>query len=490
MTKKEEPKIRNKKWDDDYFRKQRKVVMAEHESGHNVDLDEALEYHRNLPKEKILVNVLEKIDEERDIALIAGMGHTELNDHTELLQYIQDVGKAHFLGTTVDSFTRDHDFNTALRGLKESEETGRSVLNGLPVCAIGLKRLRKMVESLRIPLQSRFASYDSRLIHDLLFASGHTGNSGSAMFSFWNYNKKIPLEKVLHNYQYVYKLQGYYQERGCPMCDCPYGMSPVLTPPSMAIQAQLTQVLMMAEQGIKYIMVAMPCQGNLIQDVACAQTYFRIARHYLDRMGYEDVRLFREVYYIFGRFPENAIESLVVTSLNMLVAKLASANVAYIRTLSEAGPIPQKEDYGASYRAANFTRDMLKEQVLELDKKLLSEESEIFERETRFIFDRLLDLGDGDAALAIVRGIESGFLDNPWGTHPSVACKVMGVRDAAGAVRYYDTGKIPFPKEIKDWHREKIVNRSSKEGREVDYDNVVQDILSVGEGALLKRCEF
>jgi methylaspartate mutase epsilon subunit len=120
----------------------------------------------------------------------------------------------------------------------------------------------------------------------------------------------------------------------------------------------------------------------------------------------------------------------------------------------------------------------------------LSEESEIFERETRFIFDRLLDLVDGDAALAIVRGIESGFLDNPWGTHPSVACRVMGVRDAANAVRYYDTGNIPFPKEIRDWHMEKIANRSSKDGREVDYDNFVQDILSVGEGALLKRCEF
>jgi methylaspartate mutase epsilon subunit len=310
------------------------------------------------------------------------------------------------------------------------------------------------------------------------------------MFSFWNYNKKVPLEEVLHNHQYVYKLQGYYQARGCPMCDCPYGMSPVLTPPSMAIQAQLTQVLMMAEQGIKYIMVAMPCQGNLIQDVACSQAYFRIARHYLDRMGYEDVRLFREVYYIFGRFPENPIEAMIVTSLNIWVAKLAGANSAYIRTLSEAGPIPQKEDYGASYRAANFTKSMLREQVLELDKKLLCEEAEIFERETRFIFDRLLDAGDGDAALAIARGIESGLLDNPWGTHPSVACKVMGVRDAAGAVRYYDTGHIPFPNDIKEWHSEKIADRSSKEGRKVDYDNIVQDILSVGEGALLKKCDL
>jgi methylaspartate mutase epsilon subunit len=480
-------KLRNKRWEDDYFLNEQKKVLAEHSSGKDVDLDEAVEYHRNLPEGKILINVLTKAREEGDTCLIAGMGHTDLMDQIELLQNIQNEGKAHFLGTTVDSFTRDHDFETAERGLKESLETGRSVLNGLPVCAHGLSGVRKLVESIEIPIQSRFASYDPRIIHEILFAGGHTGNSGSAMFSFWNYNKRISLETVLHNYQYIYKLQAYYQERGCPMCDCPYGMSPVLTPPSSAIIAQLTQCLMMAEQGIKYLLVAMPLQGNLVQDVACAKTYFRLARHYLDRFGYTDVDLFHEVYYIFGRFPANPIDSFIITSMNLLAAKLIGAQVAYIRTLSEHGPIPQKEDYAASYRAANTTRNLLKEQNIELDCKKMLIESEMFEREVRFIFDRMLDMADGDSVVAIARGIESGLLDNPWGTHPSVACKISGVRDAEGAVRYYDTGNIPFPKDIKKFHKEKIAERSKREGRKVDYSTVVYDILAVGEGTLIKR---
>ena len=271
------------------------------------------------------------------------------------------------------------------------------------------------------------------------------------------------------------------------MCDCPYGMSPVLTPPSSAIIAQLTQCLMMAEQGIKYLLVAMPLQGNLVQDVACAKTYFKLARHYLDRFGYTDVELFHEVYYIFGRFPANPIDSFIITSMNLLAAKLIGAQVAYIRTLSEHGPIPQKEDYGASYRAAKTTKDLLKEQNIELDYKQIGIESEMFEREARFIFDRMLDMADGDAVVAIARGIESGLLDNPWGTHPSVACKILGVRDVNGAVRYYDTGNIPFPKDIKKFHKEKIAERSKKEGRKVDYSTVVYDILAVGEGTLIKR---
>ena len=487
MKNKSNVKIRNKKWDDEYFFNERKDVLAEHPSGKDVNLDEAIEYHKNLPESKILINVLKKAKEEGDICLIAGMGHTELEDQIELLQYIQDEGKAHFLGTTVDSFTRDHDYETAARGLEESIKTGRSVLNGLPVCAHGLSGIRKLVESINVPIQSRFASYDPRIIHEILFAGGHTGNSGSAMFSFWNYNKRMSLEEVLHNYQYIYKLQGYYQERGCPMCDCPYGMSPVLTPPSSAIIAQLTQCLMMAEQGIKYLLVAMPLQGNLVQDVACAKAYFKLARHYLDRFGYDDVKLFHEVYYIFGRFPANPIESFIVTSLNLLVAKLAGAQVAYIRTVSEHGPVPQKEEYGVSYRAANATKNLLKEQKIELDCKQLTIEAEIFEKETRFIFDRMLDLGDGDAAVAIERGIESGLLDNPWGTHPSVACKILGVRDAEGMVRYYNTGNIPFSNDLKEFHREKIAERSKKEGRKVGYNEVIFDILAVGEGTLRKR---
>jgi len=479
-------KIANKEWTDEFFLNERKEVLVEHPSGKDVHLDEVIEYQKNLPKEKILVNVLEETKEKRDIALIAGMGHTTLEDQIDLLTYIQNEGKAHFLGTTVDSFTRNHDFEKAERGLEESLKTGRSVLNGFPVCAYGLSGMRKLVESINVPIQSRYASYDPRLIHEILFAGGHTGSSGSAMFTFWNYNKKVPLERVLHNYQYIYKLQGYYQQRGCPMCESPYGISPVLTPPSSAIIAQLTQCLMMAEQGIKYLLVAFPIQGNLTQDVACAKAYYTLARHYLDRFGYQDVKLFLEVYYIFGRFPANPIDAFIVTSMNLLVAKLVGAQVAYIRTISEHGPIPLKEEYGASYRAAEFTREFLKEQKVELDCKQLKVESELFQRETRFILDRMLDLGNGDVAEAILRGIESGLLDNPWPTHPSVAGKILGVRDAEGAVRYYDTGNIPFPNDIIEFHKEKIAERSKKEGRKVDYNTVVYDLLAVGEGTFLK----
>lgn len=479
-------KLRNKRWEEDFFLAERKAVLDEHESGRDVNIREAVDYLKSVPNHKVLVNVLTKAEVMGDTCLIAGMGHAGLDDHIDLVKYIQNEGSAHFLGTTVDSFTRDHNFQAAERGLQESIKAGRNMLNGLPVCAHGLKGMRRLFESVNVPMQSRFAAYDPRLIHEIIFAAGHTGNSGSAMFTFWNYNKKTSLEKVLYYYQHVYRLQGYYHDHGIPMCDCPYGVSPVLTPPSSAIIGDLSQVLMMAEQGIKYLLVAFPCQGNLIQDVACANVFFKLCRSYLDRFGYEDVKLFREVYYIFGRFPANPIECFIITGMNMLIAKLVHAQVAYIRTVSEHGPIPMKEDYGSSYRAANFTRELLRYQVIDLDPRLLEAEGEMFEREVRFIFDRMLDMGDGDACVAIARGIESGLMDNPWPTHPSVAGKVLGVRDSEGAVRYFDMGSIPFPNDIREYHREKISGRAQRENRAVDYNTIVYDLLAIGEGSFIK----
>jgi methylaspartate mutase epsilon subunit len=483
---KESMKLRNEKWTDDFFKSERKSVLAEHPSGKDVDIEEAVAYLKAVPPHKVLVNVLNDAERTGDVCLIAGMGHTELDDQIDLLAYIQDEGKAHFLATTIDSFTRDHNFQAAERGLQESIKTKRSVLNGLPVCAHGLKGMRRLFESINVPIQSRFASYDPRLMHEILFAAGHTGNSGSAMFTFWNYNKKTSLERVLFNYQHIYRLQGYYQERGIPMCDCPYGISPVLTPPSTAVIGDISQCLMMAAQGIKQLLVGFPCQGNLLQDVACARAFYKLCRHYLDRFGFHDVRLFREVYYIFGRFPANQIESFIITSLNLLIAKLVGAQVAYIRTVSEHGPIPMKEDYGASYRAANFTRELFRHQVIDLDPKLVEEEAAMFEQEVRFIFDSMLDMGEGDVCAAIGHGIESGLMDNPWPTHPSVAGKVLGVRDVEGAVRYLEVGTIPFPSDIKEYHKEKLAQRSRKENRKVDYNTLVYDLLAIGEGNFLK----
>ena len=52
--------IKNKKWTDDEFYKVRKEVLATWPTGSEVDLDEAIAYHKSLPEHKVFSNKLIK----------------------------------------------------------------------------------------------------------------------------------------------------------------------------------------------------------------------------------------------------------------------------------------------------------------------------------------------------------------------------------------------------------------------------------------------
>ncbi|MFC1820993.1 methylaspartate mutase subunit E, partial [Thermodesulfobacteriota bacterium] len=106
-------------------------------------------------------------------------------------------------------------------------------------------------------------------------------------------------------------------------------------------------------------------------------------------------------------------------------------------------------------------------------------------REAREIIDRVFDLGDGDPIVGMKKAFEVGVLDWPLANNRNVMGKVMGVKDTEGGVRFLDFGNIPLSKEIKDFHRAKVAERTKSSGRQPDYDTVVSDVLALSRGALL-----
>lgn len=82
-------------------------------------------------------------------------------------------------------------------------------------------------------------------------------------------------------------------------------------------------------------------------------------------------------------------------------------------------------------------------------------------------------------------GVELGVLDQPYSTSQRVLSKVLGVKDATGAARFYDFGNLPFDDEIKNFHRCKITEREKILGKKIDYDIVVKDLTAVSDGAIL-----
>jgi methylaspartate mutase epsilon subunit len=479
--------IRNKKLSEEEFNRERKEVLAQWPTGREVDIEEAIEYHKNMPPGKITAKKLQEAKRKGEIFTVTGMGKATIQEQVELWQYVQDVGQAELLGTSVDSLSRVLDFAAAEKGIQESLLTGKSVLNGVPIVNHGVKVIRKMIEAVNLPVGLRYGAVDRRLIDEIGFAGGHTGTAPDGLYDFWNMNSKLSLETSLRTRQYVCRLAGYYEEKGAPIflsCQGLYDGGAV--PPSMVTAAMLTQILMMAEQGARHVGLHHHLRGNLIQDVASSRVLCKLAREYLDKHGYREVETFLSVALALLKYPEEIGSAYGIIGLNSLAARLCEAQTNDIRTPAEAVTIPTKEDIASSLRCARMITTILKGQKIELDRQAIQVESEREELEVKLILDRVLELGEGDVAMGTVRAVESGVLDNPFATSPRVACKVLGVKDSEGAVRYLDVGNLPFTKDIIDFHKEKVAERGNKQGRELDYETVISDIFSISRGYLVE----
>ncbi|MBI3968136.1 MAG: hypothetical protein HY329_21070, partial [Chloroflexi bacterium] len=110
------------------------------------------------------------------------------------------------------------------------------------------------------------------------------------------------------------------------------------------------------------------------------------------------------------------------------------------------------------------------------DSDEIAVEREMIKAETRSLLDRTLELGDGDPAIGQLRAVERGVIDVPFSSWIKVNGRVMIVRDRTGAVRYLDTGNLPFSREIVDYHRAKIAERERAEGRPADLKMVIDDV--------------
>ena len=478
--------IKNKRLDDAEFQQEREKVLAEWPTGKEVDLDEAVAFHKGLPETKNWPKRLQAAKERGETLLVTGMGHTTLEQQMELIRYAQDAGHADLLATSVDSLTRIHNYAGAQRGIDESLKTGQSVLNGFPIVNYGVAATRKLIQSVDVPVQMRFGASDPRLIEEIAFAGGHSANGADALHSFWNYTGKLSPETVLQNFQYVYRLYGYYEEHGVPTSVAIQGLYPSgAAPPSLSMAAALTEVLIAAEQGLKNIALVFHGQGNLVQDVGGARVLLKLGREYLDRFGYQDVETYLEFSLSLPRFPADPPLAFAMMCLNCLDARLCRAQVCVFRTTAEGKMICSNEELAESYQCGKTIINLVKDQKVELDNRAIEVEAKMAERETRAILERVLDLGEGDLAAGTLNAIRSGVLDNPFGTNPYVAGKVLGARDSEGAVRYMECGNLPFANDIVEFHREKIAARAKKLGHELDYDTIANDISAISAGFFL-----
>jgi len=480
-------RLRNEKWDPDQFTAMREEVLLGWPTGAEVDIQEALGYHKSLPAYKRFSDKLVQAQSSGITLAQPRAGVALVPELIELLQYLQDIGGADILPITVDSYTRLNRYQEAQRGVEESRIQGRSMLNGFPAVNHGIAACRNIIESLELPVQVRHGTPDARLLAEITLAGGFTAFEGGGISYNIPYAKDVPLSRSIRDWQYVDRLVGYYQENGVTINREPFGpLTGTLVPASISNAIGIIEALLAAEQGVKSISLGYGQCGNIIQDIAAIRSLKQLAEDYMVRFGYDDVNLTTVFHQWMGGFPQDESKAFGVIALGAATAALAKTTKVIVKTPHEALGIPTKEANAAGLQTTKQVLNMLKDQTLPETVELL-QEIEMITRETRALIEKALDMGEGDAALGVERAFQAGTLDVPFAPSRANVGRIMPVRDNSGAVRLLDFGTLPFDSEIKEYHRQKIAERGRQESREPSFQMVIDDIYAISKGMLVGR---
>ncbi|MEK6264679.1 MAG: methylaspartate mutase subunit E [Clostridium sp.] len=481
--------LRNQKWTNDEFFEVRKEVLNQWPTGKEVDLKEAIEYNKKIPDHKNFAKKLIKAKQEGITLAQPRAGVALVDTHIELLNFLEQVGGADLLPSTIDSYTRQNRYDECEIGIKESIKAGRSLLNGFPGVNHGVNGCRKVFEAINVPLESRHGTPDGRLLAEITHASGWTSNEGGGISYNIPYAKNATLTKTILDWQYCDRLVGFYEENGISINREPFGpLTGTLVPPSTSNAVAIIESLLAAEQGVKNITVGYGQCGNLIQDVAAIRALEEQCDEYLKASGYKGIYLTTVMHQWMGGFPADEAKAYGVISTGAATAALAGATKVIVKTTHEAIGIPTKEANAQGIKATKMTLNLLQGQKMPMSPELKTE-IEVIKAETKCMIDKLYEIGKGDLAIGSVKGFAMGIIDVPFAPSKYNAGKMMPARDNNGAIRYLKFGNVPFTQELINFNTRKLGERAKYENREVSFQMTIDDIFAVGKGALIGRPE-
>lgn len=480
-------KIKNVKLTNDEFYKEREDVLSHWSTGQKVDFEEAVEYQKKIPAEKNFGRKLIQAKEDGVTLIQPRAGVALYEEHIKLLQYLEEEGGADLLPTTIDSYTRLNRYKEAEVGIERSKETGRSMLNGFPAVNYGVGICRTVTSSVMSPVQVRHGTPDARLLAEITLAGGFTSFEGGGISYNIPYSKDHSLARTIEYWQYIDRLTGLYEEAGVPINREPFGpLTGTLVPPCISHAVAIVETLLAAEQGVKDITVGYGQCGNLIQDTAAIRSLELLTNKYLEKYGYNDVRVTTVFHQWMGGFPQDESKAFAVISWGAAAAVLAKATKVIVKTPHEASGVPTKEANAAGLKATKQLTSMLKDQSF-LSIPAVVAESEIIEAEVKCIMDKVEELGKGDIAVGTVAAFEAGVIDVPFAPSRHNAGKVMPARDNTGAIRLLDAGAIPLSKELLAFHQKKLEERGKVENRPVSFQMVIDDVYAISQGFLVGR---
>lgn len=465
----------------DVFAAMRKKNLARWPTGAEVDLDEAVAFHTSLPQHKRLGWVMRQAAAERRCLTQPRGGFGTLELQMELMQALERDGHADIIPTTTDSYTRNERWAQAETGIAESKRLGRSMLNGYPMVNYGPKVTRALIEAVDKPTIILSGTSMPRLTSEVGLAAGYTGYLGSGLAYTTSYTKEVSIAEGIRNYQYLDRLVALYQEKGVELHRRQPGfLTGTNVPPCIAIVTCVLDALLAAGQGVKNYGLELGQSLHLIQDAAAIQACGELVQEYLRRQGYNDVFAPVTSLHWMGAWPHDDAQAAALVTYGGVLAAVGGAVSVTTKSTHEAFGIPTPKVNAEGLRMTRMAIYLARHIRLDGHPEF-EREKDLIRREVRPIVDKVLEMGNGDAALGTVRACEAGVLDIPWSPNRYVKSRVMPARDVDGYLRIFDPGLMPFPKEVLGYHEERIRKRAEKEGVPFDHELAVASVYEIAE---------
>ncbi len=471
-------KVRNKRWDWDYFLRVRQEVLSSWTTGQELmgekALEEAVEYQKRQPWWKFAALRNQKADEEGRIQVACGIGHALVEQMLGQVAHCEPLRPDRWY-VSQDTYTKKNQYRLATEAVERSRRHGSySYLNGYPIVTHGVEGARRITESTPAVLCADCNDEDARLSWEIALAGGWTCGNSKALDQAIQHSRDYPLDRMIYNYQYQDRLTAFYNERGVPILRRASANLGGWDSMALRVTVSLVECLLAAEQGVKYFDLNMGMGMNPVQDVAAMQVLTKLAREYLDRFGYKDVKVYPWWYFFLGDWPLDRDALIGQLCWNMTVCVLSGCNGMVIKSPDEATVTPTKEAFLASLKMARQIVRLAGAQRLPEDESVKLEKAMI-EAEVRAVVDRTFEMGEGDLAVGIVKAMEAGVIDTQFSPYKYLKGEVMVVRDAQGAMRYLNSGNIPLPPEVKEYHRAKLAQGKARGGEKSDVELIIRE---------------
>ncbi len=466
-----------KQWDWDFFLKEREKVLAFWPTGDALKsataIEDAIAYHKEQPWYKYASLRNERAAEEGRIQITPQVGHALVHQTVEHMEHSEDLKPDRWYVLT-DTYTRKSKYAMAQDAVDRSKRDGFSYLNGYPVVAHGLEGARALNECTRAAVGTDNNDEDARLPWEIALAGGWTWGTIKSIEELIQQSRDYPVDMNIFNQQYIDRLAAHFTEAGIPILRRASANLPGWDTLGFKVTVSLLETLLSASQGVKWIDLSLGIGMNLVQDVAAIRSLMKLAREYLDKMGYSDVKLFSWTYFFLGDWPLSRGAMSGQLAWNAAVSALGGCSGMFIKSPDESTTTPTKEGFREAVELCGQVARLVAGQRLP-DSPELTLEMEMIEKEVHACVDRILELGKGDLAVGGAQGIMTGVLDTMFSPYRYINGKVKIVRDYKGALRYLDHGDVPLPKDVIEYHREKVRERETKENSKAGVEWLIRE---------------